>query len=70
MSASVREAIPNVGCPGTPLEFPGSMEGRPRSLGAPLGCPGVLGRPSQMFRSGREWSGDPAECPRVVVRPS
>ena len=89
------ESLPDVqersesppGCPGTPLKFPGSLEGRPRSLGALLGCPGVLGRPSQMFRSGwdalpdvwewcmalpgvREWSGDPAECPRVVVRPS
>ena len=38
-----------------------------------LGCPGVVGRPSQMSGSGREtlpdvreWSGGPLECPGVV----
>ena len=45
--------------------------------GGPLGCPGVVGRPSRMSRGGREslpngweWTGVPPECPGVVRRPS
>ena len=68
MSNSVREAIPNVrelsrGPPGCPVD--------------PLGCPGVVGRPSRMFGSYRdslldvrEWSGSPPRCPGVVESPS
>ena len=43
----------------------------------PIGCPGVVGRPSQMPGSGREalsgvweWSGGLPGCLGVVVRPS
>ena len=53
-------------------------------LGAPPGCPGVVGRPSQMTVSGlearmggwealpevREWSGGPLGSPGVVAKPS
>ena len=53
MSGSGREALPNV------------REGS----GDPPGCPGVIGRPSQMSGRGREalpdiweWSGDPPGC--------
>ena len=52
--------------------------------GGPPGCPGVVGKPSRMFESGREslpdvrkwsggshvWSGGPPRCPGVVVSPS
>ena len=45
--------------------------------GGPPGCPGVDGRPSQMFDSGREalpdvreWSGGHPGCPGVVARAS
>ena len=61
MSGSGREALPNV------QEWSG---------GSP-GCPGVVGRPSQMSGSGwkaltevREWSGGTPGWPGVAGRPS
>ena len=54
MSVSGREALPDV------REW----------SGCPSGCPGVVGKPSRMSRSGREWSGGPPKCPGVVGRPS
>ena len=61
MSGSGRKAIPNV------REWSGDS----------LGCPGVVGWPSQLPRSGleilsdvREWSGGPPRCPGVVERPT
>ena len=60
MSRSGREALPDV---------------REWSVGH-TGCPGVIGRPSQMSGSGREaildvreWLKGPCGCPGMVGRP-
>ena len=71
MSGSVREALPDV------WELSKAYLDVLEWSGDPLGCPGVVGLPSQMFGSGceslpdvREWSGDPPGCPGVVGSPT
>ena len=61
MSGSARETLPDV---------PEWLRGPPRCSVPPIGCLGVVGRPSRMSGSGlealpnvQEWSGDCPGCP-------
>ena len=62
---------------GRPFWVSGSCREAPECSGGTPGCPGVIGRPSQMYGSGLdalqsfwEWSKDTHGCPGMVERPS